>query len=297
MRSRNILKQKAFTLIELLVVIAIIAILAAILFPVFAQAKAAAKKTACISNTKQVALAVQMYQGDNDDNLPLVQTTGTFDANPQNPDSNFHILIVPYIKTQEILASPGDGTGSQAREYNGVPVDPNGKAYKDAQRRYNFAMKSNYGVNSQFLAPGGLNCPADFMAGAVNAAQAAEPAATVLTVTSAWDRGSSGAPKDGGIWMIDSPCVLNQNGVDMRPPKPAGCSQYYSQAYGWYPSRKNDWTEWGGVNGLHGGKVNIGWLDGHANTKALSYLTAGCDVRDGWAGRLLDDSIYVWDLN
>lgn len=62
--------RKAFTLIELLVVIAIIAILAAILFPVFAQAKAAAKKTATISNTKQVSTAMFLYLGDWDDMYP-----------------------------------------------------------------------------------------------------------------------------------------------------------------------------------------------------------------------------------
>jgi len=61
---------KAFTLIELLVVIAIIAILAAILFPVFAQAKKAAKKTTCLSNDKQMGLAVVMYGNDNDDVSP-----------------------------------------------------------------------------------------------------------------------------------------------------------------------------------------------------------------------------------
>ncbi len=55
-----------FTLIELLVVIAIIAILAAILFPVFAQAKAAAKKTVCLSNFKQIDTAMLMYSSDND---------------------------------------------------------------------------------------------------------------------------------------------------------------------------------------------------------------------------------------
>jgi prepilin-type N-terminal cleavage/methylation domain-containing protein len=62
--------NRAFTLIELLVVIAIIAILAAILFPVFAQAKNAAKKTASISNQKQIGLAVMMYSGDWDDHYP-----------------------------------------------------------------------------------------------------------------------------------------------------------------------------------------------------------------------------------
>ncbi len=63
------MNRRAFTLIELLVVIAIIAILAAILFPVFAQAKEAAKKTACLSNLKQVGLGAVMYGGDNDDTL------------------------------------------------------------------------------------------------------------------------------------------------------------------------------------------------------------------------------------
>jgi prepilin-type N-terminal cleavage/methylation domain-containing protein len=62
---------KAFTLIELLVVIAIIAILAAILFPVFAQAKLAAKKTTDLSNQKQIGTMLMMYATDNDDYYPL----------------------------------------------------------------------------------------------------------------------------------------------------------------------------------------------------------------------------------
>ena len=65
------MKKRAFTLIELLVVIAIIAILAAILFPVFAQAKLAAKKTASLSNIKQVALGGILYSTDYDDDMVL----------------------------------------------------------------------------------------------------------------------------------------------------------------------------------------------------------------------------------
>jgi prepilin-type N-terminal cleavage/methylation domain-containing protein/prepilin-type processing-associated H-X9-DG protein len=95
--------RRAFTLIELLVVIAIIAILAAILFPVFSQAKAAAKQTACLSNTKQIGLATQLYIMDTDFVYPQSKMT---DANPQiddydgsieNPDNgSIFAKLLPY---------------------------------------------------------------------------------------------------------------------------------------------------------------------------------------------------------
>ena len=71
MHSPRFSPSKGFTLIELLVVIAIIALLAAILFPVFAQAKLAAKKTADLSNIKQIGTATAMYQNDYDDSNPM----------------------------------------------------------------------------------------------------------------------------------------------------------------------------------------------------------------------------------
>src|SRR5579872_4574635 len=87
------LKTSAFTLIELLVVIAIIAILAAILFPVFAQAKMAAKKTADLSNLKQIGLGIMMYANDSDDMYPR---GGTQDA--AGNWSTWREAIYPYIK-------------------------------------------------------------------------------------------------------------------------------------------------------------------------------------------------------
>lgn len=95
-------RRGAFTLIELLVVIAIIAILAAILFPVFAQAKAAAKKTACLSNVKNIGLGFQLYMPDYDDCFPLWSAAMT-PAPPNSPDLfavryMYQGLLEPYIK-------------------------------------------------------------------------------------------------------------------------------------------------------------------------------------------------------
>jgi len=98
------MKNRAFTLIELLVVIAIIAILAAILFPVFAQAKAAAKKTQSLSNVKQTALGVLMYMGDSDDVFPQGSGCGWY----YPLDGGWAWDTQPYIKSLPILRDPSD---------------------------------------------------------------------------------------------------------------------------------------------------------------------------------------------
>ncbi len=95
-------RQNAFTLIELLVVIAIIAILAAILFPVFAQAKDAAKKTSDLSNLKQIALGQLMYAGDFEDSFTLIVRP----ADNNNGWVTWVDAIQPYIKNYQVMHSP-----------------------------------------------------------------------------------------------------------------------------------------------------------------------------------------------
>lgn len=96
--------RAGFTLIELLVVIAIIAILAAILFPVFAQAREKARQITCLSNTKQLSLAVQMYTQDYDETLPpsnLLTDNGTMIW-------NFNHLLLAYTRNEKMHVCPSD---------------------------------------------------------------------------------------------------------------------------------------------------------------------------------------------
>lgn len=102
--------KKAFTLIELLVVIAIIAILAAILFPVFARAKLAAKKTADLSNTKQLGLALQLYIQDSDDTFP----PSNHRLDPGVQEMHWSWMVLPYVKSEQVFVSPADKIGGWA---------------------------------------------------------------------------------------------------------------------------------------------------------------------------------------
>jgi prepilin-type N-terminal cleavage/methylation domain-containing protein/prepilin-type processing-associated H-X9-DG protein len=102
-------RRTGFTLIELLVVIAIIAILAAILFPVFAQAREKARSISCLSNTKQIGLGLAMYVQDYDEQMPAAFASipavngGTCSTMP------YENQIAPYIKNKQVFVCPSDG--------------------------------------------------------------------------------------------------------------------------------------------------------------------------------------------
>ncbi len=120
-------RSSAFTLIELLVVIAIIAILAAILFPVFAQAREKAKATACLSNGKQIGLAVLMYAEDFDGVMPIFYAYNSNPAPGQTGHKGVEVELQPYCKAKDVFKCPSDiGTPYQKRDV------PTAKSYHDA---------------------------------------------------------------------------------------------------------------------------------------------------------------------
>ncbi|HLK55780.1 MAG TPA: DUF1559 domain-containing protein [Chthonomonadaceae bacterium] len=98
--------HRGFTLIELLVVIAIIAILAAILFPVFSQAREKARAISCLSNTRQLGMAITMYADDHDEGYPCtcMQGMGMMTVDPQD----WITTVQPYIKSAAIFRCPSD---------------------------------------------------------------------------------------------------------------------------------------------------------------------------------------------
>lgn len=133
-------RRSAFTLIELLVVIAIIAILAAILFPAFARARENARRASCISNQKQIGLALTMYIQDYDEKLPRYRYLGGPGA---TVDKSWAQVLYPYIKNSQVFICPS------ARK-----ISPSAVAGRNPlQYTTNTYTSGSYGYNYVYLSP------------------------------------------------------------------------------------------------------------------------------------------------
>lgn len=126
-------KRGAFTLIELLVVIAIIALLAAILFPVFARARENARRSGCQSNLRQIGLGVAQYIQDYDERYPMAWQ-GAYNTAQVNPGSAANNVLItddlnPYIKSTQIWKCPSNGSQSRAGIQNWLNARPSDYGY------------------------------------------------------------------------------------------------------------------------------------------------------------------------
>ncbi|GAB4454109.1 MAG: hypothetical protein OHK0029_08290 [Armatimonadaceae bacterium] len=266
-------RQNGFTLIELLVVIAIIAILAAILFPVFAQAREKARQTACLSNVKQMGLGMMMYAQDYDEVIarnafadPPRVLEGAHFTNCSTP--RWMDVIQPYIKNFDIYNCPSDPFSSisgtladgtahtlagnkryvfQANNPNNDPNivmreadcgDPNGLT--NVGRRF-----GSYAINNMYYGSGDAQTPPNNQP----LAAIAEPADTVL-ICEVQGMGQSADFYRAGL-------------SDPQPTTPNETFPFPALI-----NRRNN----GAILGRHMKLSNVVWCDGHAKATRLNYL-------------------------
>jgi prepilin-type N-terminal cleavage/methylation domain-containing protein/prepilin-type processing-associated H-X9-DG protein len=215
----------AFTLIELLVVISIIAVLAAILFPVFARARENARRASCLGNLQQIGLGIMQYVQDYDETYPsctryLSGTTGTV---------YYYQEIMPYVKNYEIFRCPSSSAGSG-------PAD---SSYDWSGPNYSYVNAGNYGANRVMM-----RISTDVNSVYVKLSAVASPSTTYLLM-------------DFGILQISpqrvvSPAAASEYlpGVGaLGVPLPAGTYDRFVSDF---------------QSGRHFGGVNVLFADGHA---------------------------------
>lgn len=291
--------RKAFTLIELLVVIAIIAILAAILFPVFAQAKAAAKKSADLSNLKQIGTGTMLYIADYDDVLyahryNCKDGSGTFQTCSQylngatltDEAKNFSggseqryywiFMLQPYMKNKQLFRSPIQTDAFAASEGPKLPCSGQGCTGT------NYGGQNSYGHNDAWLSPADpFDASGQGLGRAVSGTSITSPANVVMVVDARYygavpdimnESGKLDLSKFTGTELATTQAYVNNQG---------GQYKYY-----WKNIGGANWSYSGGESGplatgagsqaayklgkaFAQGTLNVQFADGHA--KATNY--------------------------
>ena len=282
--------KKAFTLIELLVVIAIIAILAAILFPVFAQAKMAAKKTSSLSNIKQQTLGIIMYEGDSDDTVPLGSYNSVIGTTiVPRTEVDWPQAIQPYIKNWPIFRDPGS------------MLDPlgiwSGGSSNPYAWYYNWMRWTEYGYNIDYMNNAGGTCAGwDFAPGItsygppIQATAMDAPADTVLLTatkvvgssTGAYISNTSEAP---GSVPANDTCTWSNGGWGIGS---------YGDTPGLYPLNP---TSTGTFPVIYTGGQNVSFNDGHAKYFIAGRLAQGTNWQVGISDTAIlitDPTKYLW---
>jgi prepilin-type N-terminal cleavage/methylation domain-containing protein/prepilin-type processing-associated H-X9-DG protein len=198
--------RRAFTLIELLVVIAIIAILAAILFPVFAKAREKARQASCMSNEKQILLGLTQYTQDYDELFASNWMNGS--GSSAGTQWIWDQMVMPYIKSTQVFVCPDDSATH-------IPTWPTATAPSGIVNPFHtsYAQNGGMGSNAATLTLAGVNSPSTtvFVVDANSTALSASPwiSSTARSTNSdAWvllDPTSASAQSDNDIWAAPTP--------------------------------------------------------------------------------------------
>jgi prepilin-type N-terminal cleavage/methylation domain-containing protein len=276
--------KKAFTLIELLVVIAIIAILAAILFPVFAQAKVAAKKTQFLSQYKQIATSTMIYLADYDDTM--FRHGYTLTGQTTLPNRYWPENIQPYVKNWEM--------------FNDAQVNDPLRVWSTPAFRwwYNQQRWPTLGYNVNYMNNAGGDCGQWNVGGSdlsygppISHTSINSPSATVLFASTKRVGTSTGAyisnnVESPGGYLANDTCTWSNGGWGVGS---------FGDTAGWYPGNP---TSTGDFAATFSNQGIVIFTDSSAKTMQPGRLAAGTDWRVGIANtaiNITDRSQYIWD--
>jgi prepilin-type N-terminal cleavage/methylation domain-containing protein/prepilin-type processing-associated H-X9-DG protein len=214
--------RRGFTLIELLVVIAIIAILAAILFPVFAKAREKARQTSCLANCKQIGLGLMSYCQDYD---------GTYPGYYDNPTYTLWVdKLMPYVKNTQLFLCPSNKTG-WAPDCSSVAHEPE-SAWRVRGGLTNYAWNA---WNSGYGVPAGMRAGAGGLLYAIGESEISLPAEVIVL-------GDGGCPRNWGVPYVDA-----VNAGDTTYARHNGGANFtYADGHAkWFKNVKNCWFDVG----------------------------------------------------
>lgn len=239
--------KKGFTLIELLVVIAIIAILAAILFPVFGRARENARRSSCQSNMKQIGLGVKQYIQDYDEKFPIALVeVGTPDGIFQAGESGWAASMQPYLKSVQIFQCPSETNPPSASS-----AATNAAGYNDYWANFNVIGGSG-GVSEASIEAQALTVLNGDGSGQALANYTDGTAAYVVTPGSSAVSPTTAAPNGG----------FDQVAVYLRGTSGSQASPYRGNSANYvYDTTSTTATGRGGKRHLDG--LNVGFADGH----------------------------------